>query len=110
MADASSQQSFSSSENSREDSNSQDETKQTPNVFRNDGSFMEMFKKMQEDQKRKEEEPKGSASKGDPPSKDQPNKRPALSFVRPDRHGALINFIIIFQQLLGLSSAGKEEK
>ncbi|XP_050739059.1 telomerase RNA component interacting RNase-like [Eriocheir sinensis] len=84
-----------SSSSSGSDSNSQDETRQTQtpnNVFRNDGSFMEMFKKMQEDQKRKEkEEPtKRPSSAGSPTSKDPPPKKPALSFVGKRRGGRIL--------------------
>ncbi|KAK4307540.1 hypothetical protein Pmani_020687 [Petrolisthes manimaculis] len=60
MADHSSSQHQYSSSDSREDS--QDGTKQqlgASNIFRNDGSFMEMFKKMQEEQKKDGEETGG---------------------------------------------------
>ncbi|XP_045101373.1 telomerase RNA component interacting RNase-like [Portunus trituberculatus] len=96
MADVGSQQ-YSSSD-SREDSNSQDDSKQqTTNVFRNDGSFMEMFKKMQEEQRKKQEDPKvagagsgsGSAAGGDPPHTDPPRK-PTLSFVGKRRGGRIL--------------------
>ncbi|XP_045594711.1 telomerase RNA component interacting RNase [Procambarus clarkii] len=56
---------YSSSDSREDDSNSQDATKhQSPNIFRNDGSFMEMFKKLQEDQKKKEEESKCGSGSG----------------------------------------------
>lgn len=94
-----------SSSDSREDSNSQDATKlQTANIFRNDGSFMEMFKKLQEDQKKKEEpkasvagettaaatpEDDGGAAALEPSSKDQP-KKTSLSFVGKRRGGRIL--------------------
>lgn len=96
MADGSGPQ-YSSSD-SREDSNSQDASKlQTANIFRNDGSFMEMFKKLQEDQKKKEEPKESGVGEAptapgpeddggqEPSAKDQP-KKTSLSFVRPGYH------------------------
>ncbi|KAG0720614.1 hypothetical protein GWK47_048173 [Chionoecetes opilio] len=86
MADVGGQQ-YSSSD-SREDSNSQDDTKQqNSNVFRNDGSFMEMFKKMQEDQRKKQDDPKGadtdssSAARDEASSSKEPAKKPAACFA-----------------------------
>lgn len=96
MADASGQ--VYASSDSREDSNSEDSTKQQPgNIFRNDGSFMEMFKKLQEDQKKREDEPKpalkespsvaAADDRASPHSsaKELP-KKTSLSFVRPGYH------------------------
>ncbi|KAG7157711.1 telomerase RNA component interacting Rnase-like, partial [Homarus americanus] len=85
MADVGSQH-YSSSD-SREDSNSQDATKQqSPNIFRNDGSFMEMFKKLQEDQKKREDDGKGGVTSRSSPtpeverSQSKDHKKTTLSF------------------------------
>ncbi|KAK3887496.1 hypothetical protein Pcinc_008408 [Petrolisthes cinctipes] len=100
MADLSSSQHQYSSSDSREDS--QDGTKQqqgASNIFRNDGSFMEMFKKMQEEQKKDGEETGGGGgvSPGQTPqqhdpttqAKEQP-KKTTLSFVGKRRGGRIL--------------------
>lgn len=100
MADASGQ--VYASSDSREDSNSEDSTKQQPgNIFRNDGSFMEMFKKLQEDQKKREDEPKpalkespsvaAADDRASPHSsaKELP-KKTSLSFVGKRRGGRIL--------------------
>ncbi|XP_047498400.1 telomerase RNA component interacting RNase-like isoform X1 [Penaeus chinensis] len=98
MADASGQ--VDASSDSREDSNSEDSTKQQPgNIFRNDGSFMEMFKKLQEDQKKREDEPR-AAPKESPSAADDralPHasarelpKKTSLSFVGKRRGGRIL--------------------
>ncbi|XP_042889261.1 telomerase RNA component interacting RNase-like isoform X2 [Penaeus japonicus] len=104
MADASGQ--VYASSDSREDSNSEDSTKQQPgNIFRNDGSFMEMFKKLQEDQKKREDDPRpalkesssvsGADDRASPHSsphssaKELP-KKTSLSFVGKRRGGRIL--------------------
>ncbi|XP_042242282.1 telomerase RNA component interacting RNase-like [Homarus americanus] len=95
MADVGSQH-YSSSD-SREDSNSQDATKQqSPNIFRNDGSFMEMFKKLQEDQKKREDDGKGGVTSRSSPtpeverSQSKDHKKTTLSFVGKRRGGRIL--------------------
>ncbi|XP_076048179.1 telomerase RNA component interacting RNase-like [Oratosquilla oratoria] len=67
------------------------------NIFRNDGSFMEMFKKMQEQQgKPKQEEEEKTNTEPEPASTTtsnaptEPAKRPTLSFVGKRRGGRVL--------------------